>query len=41
MIEHGTVDELRGRLKGSSLEDVFLKATKMDEEIEAILRGLE
>jgi ABC-2 type transport system ATP-binding protein len=41
MIEHGTVEELRERLKGSSLEDVFLKATKMDEEIEGILRGLE
>ncbi|MBX8631791.1 MAG: ABC transporter ATP-binding protein [Thermoplasmata archaeon] len=41
MVEHGTMDDLRKRLEGSDLEEIFLKATKMDEEIESILRAFE
>lgn len=41
MVEQGTVAELRERLKGSTLEEIFLKATNMEQEIESLLKGLE
>ncbi len=41
MVEQGTVAELRERLKGSTLEEIFLRATNMEREIESLLKGLE
>lgn len=41
MVEQGTVAELRERLKGSTLEEIFLRATNMEQEIETLLKGLE
>jgi ABC-2 type transport system ATP-binding protein len=41
MIEQGTVTELREKLKGSTLEEIFLKATNMEQEIDSLLKGLE
>lgn len=40
IVAEGTIDEVRGNM-GTSLEDAFLRATHMNEEIDSILRGLE
>jgi ABC-2 type transport system ATP-binding protein len=40
-VAEGTMEELKGALRGSTLEEVFLRATHMEAEIRDVLRGLE
>lgn len=40
-VAEGTLQELKQNIHGSSLEEVFLKVTHMEKEIEEVLKGLE
>ncbi len=40
MVAEGTVDQLKATIRGSTLEEVFLKATNLEQEISGIIKGL-
>ncbi|MEM3794629.1 MAG: ABC transporter ATP-binding protein, partial [Thermoprotei archaeon] len=40
MVDEGTVDELKLRIHGSSLEEILLKATQLEKDVAEALRGL-
>lgn len=40
LVDEGTVEELKERIHGSSLEEILLKATKLERDVAEALRGL-
>lgn len=40
LVDEGTVEELKQRIHGSSLEEILLKATRLEKDVEEALRGL-
>jgi ABC-2 type transport system ATP-binding protein len=41
MVAQGTMEELKEKIHGSTLEEIFLKATNLEQEIDEILKGLQ